>query len=59
MYWLTCAAMGLTLPSRASIHADMADPRQCDYAGVVEEVGPGVTKPLKKGDRVCGFAHGG
>ncbi|KAJ6442583.1 zinc-binding oxidoreductase [Purpureocillium lavendulum] len=30
----------------------------CDYAGVVEEVGPGVRKPLKKGDRVCGMAHG-
>lgn len=31
---------------------------QCDYAGVIEEVGPGVTKPLKKGDRVCGMANG-
>ncbi|KAI3397949.1 hypothetical protein diail_10025 [Diaporthe ilicicola] len=30
----------------------------CDYAGVIEEVGPGVTKPLKKGDRVCGMAFG-
>ncbi|KHN96137.1 Alcohol dehydrogenase superfamily, zinc-type [Metarhizium album ARSEF 1941] len=30
----------------------------CDYAGVVEAVGPKVTKPLKKGDRVCGFVHG-
>lgn len=30
----------------------------CDYAGVVEEVGPGVRRPFQKGDRVCGFAHG-
>ncbi|KAG0650910.1 ACT-toxin biosynthesis S2 [Hyphodiscus hymeniophilus] len=31
----------------------------CDYAGVVEEVGSKVTKPFKKGDRICGFVHGG
>jgi NADPH:quinone reductase-like Zn-dependent oxidoreductase len=31
----------------------------CDYAGIVEEVGEAVTKPFKKGDRICGFAHGG
>jgi NADPH:quinone reductase-like Zn-dependent oxidoreductase len=30
----------------------------CDYAGVVEQVGPSVTKPFVKGDRICGFAHG-
>lgn len=31
----------------------------CDYAGIVEEVGSKVTKGFKKGDRVCGFVHGG
>jgi NADPH:quinone reductase-like Zn-dependent oxidoreductase len=29
----------------------------CDYAGIVEEVGPGSW--LKKDDRVAGFVHGG
>ncbi|KAH7303866.1 chaperonin 10-like protein [Stachybotrys elegans] len=29
-----------------------------DYAGTVEEVGPGVTLPFKKGDRVAGAIHG-
>ncbi|KAH8676757.1 chaperonin 10-like protein [Tricladium varicosporioides] len=31
----------------------------CDYAGIVEEIGSKVTKDFKKGDRVCGFVHGG
>ncbi|KAJ5706638.1 chaperonin 10-like protein [Penicillium malachiteum] len=31
----------------------------CDYAGVIEEVGKDVKKDFQKGDRVCGFAHGG
>jgi NADPH:quinone reductase-like Zn-dependent oxidoreductase len=31
----------------------------CDYAGIVEEVGKDVKKPFKKGDRICGFVHGG
>ncbi|KAJ5110634.1 hypothetical protein N7532_001169 [Penicillium argentinense] len=30
----------------------------CDYAGIVEAVGPRVTKPFKQGDRVAGFVHG-
>ncbi|KAI8635374.1 GroES-like protein [Xylariaceae sp. FL1651] len=30
----------------------------CDYAGEVVEVGPGVTKNLKKGDRVAGWVFG-
>ncbi|EAQ88415.1 hypothetical protein CHGG_05034 [Chaetomium globosum CBS 148.51] len=30
----------------------------CDYAGIVEQVGPKVNKPFAKGDRICGIAHG-
>ncbi|UNI21205.1 hypothetical protein JDV02_007215 [Purpureocillium takamizusanense] len=30
----------------------------CDYAGVVERVGPKVTKGFRPGDRICGMAHG-
>ncbi len=30
----------------------------CDYVGIVEEVGPRVTKPFRRGDRVAGVAHG-
>lgn len=30
-----------------------------DYAGIVEEVGKNVKKAFKKGDRVCGYVHGG
>jgi NADPH:quinone reductase-like Zn-dependent oxidoreductase len=29
-----------------------------DYAGIVEHVGPAVTKGFKKGDRVAGCAQG-
>jgi NADPH:quinone reductase-like Zn-dependent oxidoreductase len=29
-----------------------------DYAGIVEEVGPSPLRPVKKGDRVAGMAHG-
>ena len=31
----------------------------CDYAGIVEEIGPDVTKPIKVGDKIAGFVHGG
>jgi NADPH:quinone reductase-like Zn-dependent oxidoreductase len=30
----------------------------CDYAGVVEDVGPKVTKAFNKGDRITGVTHG-
>lgn len=30
----------------------------CDYAGVVEEIGSGVSKKFEKGDRVCGMVFG-
>lgn len=31
----------------------------CDFAGVVAETGTGYYKAWQKGDRICGFAHGG
>lgn len=31
----------------------------CDFSGVVQEVGPAVTKAWSKGDHVMGVAHGG
>ena len=30
----------------------------CDYVGTVEEVGPGVAKEFRRGDRVAGWVHG-
>jgi len=30
----------------------------CDFSGIVEEVGSGVTKSFKKDDKVSGFVHG-
>jgi NADPH:quinone reductase-like Zn-dependent oxidoreductase len=45
-------------------HVELGFPKEgcligVDYAGIVEEVGPKVTKDFKKGDRIAGFAHGG
>ncbi|KAK2613982.1 hypothetical protein N8I77_000847 [Diaporthe amygdali] len=53
-------ALALNPTDWKSIHSGEAAGTKigCDYAGVIEEVGPGVTKSLKKGDRVCGFAFG-
>jgi NADPH:quinone reductase-like Zn-dependent oxidoreductase len=31
----------------------------CDFSGIVEEVGPKVTKQWAKGDAILGVAHGG
>ncbi|KAG0648613.1 toxd [Hyphodiscus hymeniophilus] len=31
----------------------------CDFSGIVEEVGPAVSKTFQKGDAVMGVAHGG
>ncbi|KIW93585.1 uncharacterized protein Z519_06190 [Cladophialophora bantiana CBS 173.52] len=31
----------------------------CDFSGIVEEVGPAVTKSFSKGDRIAGVSHGG
>lgn len=43
-------------------HVDFMAPRGvtvgCDYAGIVEDVGPKVRKQFRKGDRVFGWAHG-
>jgi len=30
----------------------------CDFAGIVDGVGPAVTRPFRKGDRVWGNVHG-
>ena len=38
-------------------HADVGALCGCDYAGIVEKVGPNVM--FKKGDRIAGFVHGG
>lgn len=30
-----------------------------DFAGIVEQIGPNVSQPFQKGDRVAGFVNGG
>ncbi|KXX73826.1 Protein TOXD [Madurella mycetomatis] len=44
-------------------HIDIAAPPGttvgCDFSGVVQEVGSGVQRSWKRGDRIAGFAHGG
>ncbi|KAH7312694.1 chaperonin 10-like protein [Stachybotrys elegans] len=55
-------AMGLNPTDWKHIDNGLTDPGSrigCDYAGVVEEVGPNVTRSFKKGDRICGVVHGG
>ncbi|GKZ29499.1 hypothetical protein AbraIFM66950_005199 [Aspergillus brasiliensis] len=36
----------------------MTVPWACDFAGIVEEVGPKVAKLFQTGDRVTGITHG-
>ncbi|KAL1861525.1 hypothetical protein Daus18300_008788 [Diaporthe australafricana] len=50
-------AVALNPTDWKSIHAGGIDGTKIGV-GVIEEVGPGVTKPFKKGDRVCGMAFG-
>lgn len=55
-------AVGLNPTDWKAIHS--AEPDRfgsrsgCDYAGEVVEVGPGVTKDVKKGDRSAGSVFG-
>lgn len=54
-------AVGLNPTDWKHIDLGLAPPGAragCDYAGVVEEVGPDVTKDFKKGDRIAGVVHG-
>jgi NADPH:quinone reductase-like Zn-dependent oxidoreductase len=53
-------AAKLTISNRKHIdHLPTPDATAgCDFAGVVEEVGPKVSKNWKKGDRIAGFLHG-
>ncbi|RDW72877.1 hypothetical protein BP6252_06784 [Coleophoma cylindrospora] len=37
---------------------DIGSKPGCDYCGIVEEIGPKVTKPFRIGDRITGFVHG-
>jgi NADPH:quinone reductase-like Zn-dependent oxidoreductase len=38
--------------------ANDGDLMGCDFSGIVEEIGPAVTKSFQKGDEVMGVAHG-
>ena len=54
--------MRLTICRKHKDFEVMASPGStlgCDFAGVVEEIGPKVTKQWKKGDRIAAFVHGG
>ena len=53
-----CVALNPTDWKHVDFYAGPGALLGCDYAGVVEEIGTGVTKLFKKGDRVCGFVHG-
>lgn len=58
---VACKSIGLNPTDAKSISTRRATPGGLlgsDFSGVVLEVGPKVTKSFKKGDRVCGFAHG-
>jgi NADPH:quinone reductase-like Zn-dependent oxidoreductase len=58
---VSCTSIGLNPTDAKSIATRRAAVNGLlgsDFAGVVLEVGSDVTKPYKKGDRVCGFAHG-
>lgn len=58
---VSCISIGLNPTDAKSIATRRAASNGLlgsDFAGVVLEVGPDVTKAFKKGDRVCGFAHG-
>lgn len=58
---VSCVSIGLNPTDAKSIAARRAAINGLlgsDFAGVVLEVGPEVTKPFEQGDRVCGFAHG-
>ena len=55
------AAVAVNPTDWKQIHSLVREPGPlvgCDYSGTVEAVGSKVTKNLKKGDRVCGMAHG-
>lgn len=55
-------AVGLNAIDCQRVHWGSAPPGArigCDYAGVVDQVGPAVTKHFERGDRIAGIVHGG